>query len=146
MLLCLTPVTRGIPISTVEDIIVNMYFPGLLFWIRNISMTYQPDPRPISVVDNIIKYFYIINSSCWFEVPRSFFNKNARAACSPVVKRVNFIVMGFYMVRVPCSKTAISPACYTVIPGLHFLIFILGKKAIVTELVYFIVVKLNFLQ
>src|SRR5664280_2942841 len=77
--------------STIEDIVMNVDILCLVLRVR-LSITYQPDSRPISVMDSIIVYFYIVNNTC------RFFNLNSWIACTPVIERVDYVIMKFYVV------------------------------------------------
>ncbi|MPM73865.1 hypothetical protein SDC9_120850 [bioreactor metagenome] len=85
------PVNTGIRTSVVEGILVNVNILSLSLWIR-VPITYQPQPRPIRIIDSIVVYLDVVNDTC------SFFNQNCGAACTPVVKRVDYIIMEFYVI------------------------------------------------
>ena len=87
-------------------------------------------------MDGIIVDFDIIHNTC------TLFDLNARPTCTPMIERVYYVIVKFYFIRVPYSKSAVSSAGYEVIPGFYVLTPNC-KHAVVSELVYSVVVKLN---
>src|SRR5665647_913451 len=86
-----TQVNTWVRTSTIEDIVMNVDILSFVLGIR-LSITYQPDSRPISIMDSIIIHLYIVNNAC------CFLNQNSRAACTPMIKGVDEIIMKFYVV------------------------------------------------
>jgi len=70
----------------------------------------KPDSRSISVMDGIIVDFDIIHNTY------TLFDLNARPTCTPMIERVYHVIVKFYFIRVPYSKSAVSSAGYSTSP------------------------------
>ena len=121
---------------TVEGIVINMDIFPLILGSRRSIIIENPDSRPISIVERIIVNINIIHNAC------TLFDLNSRTACTPTVESVDYVIVQFYFIRVPYSKSAVGPAGYAVVPGFYVLT-LNCKQAVVPELIYFIIVKLN---